>query len=77
MRDPGGRRHAELFYPVERAVLRFTDLLTSNPGNIDEVDIDALGLHLDEEQVVELVMAIATANWTSRVNGGLRTPLPG
>jgi alkylhydroperoxidase family enzyme len=52
-------------------------LLTSNPGNIDDVDVDALGEHLDEEQIVELVMTIATANWTNRVNDGLRTPLPG
>jgi alkylhydroperoxidase family enzyme len=35
-----------------------------------------LGEHLDEEQVIELVFTIATANWTNRVNDGLRTPLP-
>jgi alkylhydroperoxidase family enzyme len=29
------------------------------------------------EQVIELVMAVSTANWTNRVNDGLRTPLPG
>lgn len=28
-----------------------------------------------EEQIVELVLVIATANWTNRVNGGLQTPL--
>lgn len=66
----------KLFDATERAILRFTDLLTSNPGNIDEVDLDALGEHLDEEQIVELVMTIATANWTNRVNDGLGTPLP-
>jgi alkylhydroperoxidase family enzyme len=27
--------------------------------------------------VIELVFTIATANWTNRVNDGLRTPLPG
>ncbi len=57
-------------------MLRFTDLLTSRPGNIDPADLDALGEHLDEDQAVELVLAIATANWTNRVNDGLRTPLP-
>lgn len=34
-----------------------------------------LSLHFDEDQIVELVFAIATANWTNRVNDGLRTPL--
>jgi len=58
-------------------MLRFTDLLTSHPGNIDDVDVDALAAHFDEDQIVELVLTIATANWTNRVNDGLRTPLPG
>jgi alkylhydroperoxidase family enzyme len=56
--------------------LRFTDLLTSLPGNIDDADLDALAEHFSEEQVLELVFTIATANWTNRVNDGLRTPLP-
>jgi alkylhydroperoxidase family enzyme len=76
LRDPGGRRRTDLFDEMERAILRFTDLLTSYPGNVDDVDLDALSVHLDQEQVIELVMAIATANWTNRVNDGLRTPLP-
>ena len=62
--------------PTERAILRFTDLLTSRPGNIDDVDLEAIREHLDQDQIVELVLAIATANWTNRVNDGLRTPLP-
>ena len=57
-------------------MLRFTDLLTSWPGNMAPVDIDALAEHLNEEQIVELVLVIATANWTNRVNDGLQTPLP-
>jgi alkylhydroperoxidase family enzyme len=74
--QPGGRRDAKVFDPAERALLRFTDLLTSHPGNIDDVDLDALAEHFDETQIVELVITIATANWTNRVNDGLRTPLP-
>jgi alkylhydroperoxidase family enzyme len=30
---------------------------------------------LSDAQVVELVLTIATANWTNRVNDGLQTPL--
>ena len=77
LKEPGGRRNSTLFDPSERALLRFTDLLTSHPGNIDDVDIDALKEHFDEGQIVELVLTIATANWTNRVNDGLRTPMPG
>jgi alkylhydroperoxidase family enzyme len=64
-----------VFSEQERAILRFTDLLTSYPGNVDDVDLDALSRHLSPDQVVELVGTIATANWTNRVNDGLRTPI--
>jgi len=56
-------------------VLRFTDLLTSYPGNMDQTDLDALAEHFNEEQVIELAMAIATANWTNRMNDGLQVPM--
>lgn len=58
-------------------MLRFTNLLSSYPGSIDDTDLEALGEHLDDDQVIELVFAIATAAWTNRVSDGLRTPLPG
>ena len=75
LKEPGGRRSEEAFTAEERAILRFTDLLTSYTGNIDPGDLDALGEHFNEEQIVELVLVIATANWTNRVNDGLQTPL--
>jgi alkylhydroperoxidase family enzyme len=56
-------------------VLRYADLLTSRPGLVEQRDLDALGAHLNEEQIVELVLIIATANWTNRVNDGLQTPV--
>jgi alkylhydroperoxidase family enzyme len=52
------------------------DLLTSFPGSVDSDELDDLGTYLSEEQVVELVMIVATANWTNRINDGLQTPLP-
>ena len=55
-------------------MLRFTDLLTSRPGNVDPSDLDALGRHLAGPQIVELVATIATASWTNRINEGLQTP---
>lgn len=75
LKEPGGREREDLFSAEERAVLRFTELLCSHPGNIDPSDLDALGQHFNEDQIVELVFAIATANWTNRVNDGLQTPL--
>ncbi len=74
LKEPGGRRH-DVFTAEEQAVLRFTDLLRSYPGNVDTSDLDALAAYFGEEQIIELVLIIATANWTNRVNDGLRTPL--
>jgi uncharacterized peroxidase-related enzyme len=74
LKEPHGRRRAELFDPVELAVLRFADLLTTRPGNVDPSDVDALGRHLTGPQIVELVATIATASWTNRINEGLQTP---
>jgi alkylhydroperoxidase family enzyme len=56
-------------------VLRFATLLTSHPGSVEQRDLDELGAHLSAEEALELVVAIATANWTNRFNDGLGTPL--
>jgi uncharacterized peroxidase-related enzyme len=75
LKTPGGRRDASVFSPLEQAVLRFTDHLTSYPGNIDGADLEQLQAHFSEEQIVELVVTIATTNWTNRINDGLQTPI--
>jgi alkylhydroperoxidase family enzyme len=75
MKEPGGSRREDVFDPMERAILRFTDLLVTRPGLVTQEDLDDLGEHLDEEQTIDLVLAVATANWTNRVNDGLQTPL--
>lgn len=56
-------------------MLRFATLLTSYPGSVEQGDLDDLGAHLSQEEVLELVAVIATANWTNRFNDGLQTPL--
>ena len=56
-------------------MLRFATLLTSHSGSVEQRDLDELGAHLSAEEAFELVVAIATANWTNRFNDGLQTPL--
>lgn len=72
--EPGGT-HRDVFTAEERALLRFTDMLTTRPGTVEQVDLDALGEHFTAAQIVDLVVVIATANWTNRINDGLQTPL--
>ena len=56
-------------------MLRFATLLTAHPGSVQRRDLDDLDAYFSEEEVVELVATIATANWTNRFNDGLQTPL--
>ena len=74
LKEPGGKSQAGLFTLEEQAILRYTDLLTTRPENIEEADLDALSAQLNEEQIIELALAIATANWTTRINDGLQVP---
>ena len=74
LKEPGGKSQAGLFTPEEQAILRYTDLLTTRPENIEEADLEALSAQFNEEQIIELTLAIATANWTTRINDGLQVP---
>jgi alkylhydroperoxidase family enzyme len=64
-----------LFSPQEQAILRYTDLLTTRPENIEQDDLEALSAQFSEEQIIELALVIATANWTTRINDGLQVPM--
>lgn len=75
LKKPGGRRREDALSAEQRAVLRFTNLRTRCPGNINPSDLDALGEHFNEDQIVALVLVIATANWPHRINDGIQTPL--
>ena len=64
-----------MFTPDQQAAIHFSERLTGYPGGVDEHDLDALGKHFDQEQIVELVATIATANLTNRINEGVKTPV--
>ena len=74
VKEAGGKSRPGLFSTEEQAVLRYTDLLTTRPENIEEADLEALSAHFSEEQIIELALVIATANWTTRINDGLQVP---
>ena len=75
MKEPAGWKTSGAFAPEQQAVIHFAEKLTGFPGAIDEQDIEALGKFFDKEQIVELVATVATANFTNRINEGLKTPV--
>lgn len=64
-----------MFKPEQQAAIHFAEKLTGYTGGIDEQDVEALGKYFDKEQIVELVATVATANFTNRINEGLKTPV--
>lgn len=56
-------------------MIEFTERLTGYPAGITQHDLDELGKHFNEKQIVELVLTIATANLTNRVNEGAQVPV--
>ena len=44
---------SDLFEPVERALLAYTDALVLGFGRVDEAIFDAMRKHLDDEQILE------------------------
>lgn len=74
LKEPGGKTESDLFTAEEQALLRYTDLLTSRPENIEAADLEALSAQFSEEQIIEIALVIATANWTARIIAGLQVP---
>ena len=58
LKEPGGKTKSGLFTPEEEAILRYTDLLTTRPENIEAADLEALSAQFSEEQIIELALAI-------------------
>ena len=74
MKEPGASRRG-VFSEEEKAAIRFAEELTAWPGAIHQEDLDGLSNYYNAEQITELVLTIAAANFTNRFNEGLQTPV--
>ena len=71
LKEPGGLS-APVWTEAERALLRYAQRLTARPASIGPEDLDALLRHFTPEQILELALVVASANWTNRINDGLQ-----
>jgi alkylhydroperoxidase family enzyme len=65
-------QRSSLFDDREKAVITFADRVTRAAATVRESDLESLRKWFSEDQIVELVLVIAVANFTNRVNDGLR-----
>ncbi|MFL6060239.1 MAG: carboxymuconolactone decarboxylase family protein [Marmoricola sp.] len=64
-------RESEVFSPLERRVLEYTEAMTATPPTVDDAMTEALRHDLGEDGFVELTMMVAVENERSRFNSAL------
>ena len=64
-----------LFTPAEKAALALAAGASAVPNAVTDEIFAALRSHWDEEQIVEIVAAVAMAGFLARWNGTMATPL--
>lgn len=62
------------YTPAERIALRYADAITLSDQDVDDALFAQLRKHYDDGQIVELTMAIAWENASSKFNRALRIP---
>ena len=62
------------FTAAERVALRYADAITLSDQDVDDTLFAQLRQHYDDDQTVELTMAIAWENASSKFNRALRIP---
>ena len=63
------------FTPAEKAALALAGVASAVPNAVTDETFAALRAHWSEEQIVEIVAAVAMAGFLARWNGTMATPL--
>ena len=65
-------QRSPLFDDREKAVILYADRVTRSATVIRDAALEDLTKHFSEEQIVELTLVVAIANFTNRFNDALR-----
>ncbi len=71
LRELSSWRDSDRFGPVERLVLEYAEAMTRTPVDVSDQLFARLREHFDEQQIIELTMAIGLENLYSRSNWAL------
>lgn len=61
-----------LFDDKEKAVILFADRVTRAASTMRDADLEALRKWFSEDQIVEMTLVVAVANFTNRMNDALK-----
>ena len=61
-----------LFDEKEKAVILFADRVTRAASTMRDADLEALRKWFSEDQIVEMALVVAVANFTNRMNDALK-----
>ena len=67
-------QRSPLFDDREKAAILYADRVTRSAAVIRDAALEDLRKHFNEEQIVELTLVVAIANFTNRFNDALRIP---
>lgn len=70
--EDGSWRDSELFDPVEDAVLRFAEQMSSRKGRVDDSLFDELSQSFDRAQIIELTVRAGMCEFFNRFNEALQ-----
>lgn len=65
-------QRSSLFDDREKAVILYADRVTRSAAVIRDAALEDLRKHFSEDQIVELTLVVAIANFTNRFNDALR-----
>ena len=65
-------QRSEAFDEIERATIRFADIVTRGASAVDADVLEYVGKYYSEDEIVELTMVIALANLANRINDTLQ-----
>ena len=68
-------RTSELFSAAEKVALDFAVKAASVPNGVSDEDVERMGEHWDEGQIVEILAAVSLYGFLNRFNDSLATPL--
>jgi alkylhydroperoxidase family enzyme len=61
-----------LFDEKEKAVILFADRVTRAASTMRDADLETLRKWFSEDQIVEMTLVVAVANFTNRMNDALK-----